>query len=135
MTQGSTPRLRPLIRGVQGRCPHCGGRGIFRGIANLEDACPSCGFSFVREDGYWVGAMTVNTAIILVVFGAWFVGGMVVTWPAVPWTGLLVGGIVVNSIIPFLLYGWSKAIWVGLDLTFNPARAHEFRPADPDATS
>lgn len=119
--------LRPITRGLRGACPHCGGRGIFASVTELKDACPTCGFSFVREEGYWVGAMTVIMAIVLVSFGAWFVGGMLVTWPDVPWTVLLIGGIVLNGVVPFALYGWSKSIWIGLDLTFNPARAEEFR--------
>lgn len=117
-----------LGRGFRGACPHCGGRGIFAGFTELKPACPSCGFSFVREEGYWVGAMTVIMAIVLIVFGVWFVGGMLITWPDVPWTGLLIGGILLNGIVPFVLYGWSKTIWLGLDMAFNPARADEFRP-------
>ena len=124
-------KITVIRRGLLGRCPHCGERGIFAGIAELKDACPACGFSFVREEGYWVGAMTVIMALVLIIFGAWFVGGMLLTWPDVPWTGLLIGGLVLNGIVPFVLYGWSKAIWVGLDLAFSPARAEEFgaRPA------
>jgi hypothetical protein len=34
---------------------------------------------------------------------------------------------VINGLVPFVLYGWSKTIWVGLDLAFFPARAEEFR--------
>ena len=127
MASPSRPsRLSPLARGFRGACPTCGGRKVFRGIADLKDSCPSCGFSFVREEGYWLGAMMVIMALILVVFGSWFVGGMLLTWPDVPWTGLLIGGIVLNAAIPVLLYGWSKTIWLGLDMTFNPARAEEF---------
>jgi uncharacterized protein (DUF983 family) len=103
---------------------------VFKGIADLQDACPTCRFSFVREEGYWVGAMTVIMAIIILSFGAWFVGGMLITWPDVPWTALLIGGLIINGIVPIVLYGWSKTIWVGLDLAFNPARAEEF---DEDA--
>jgi uncharacterized protein (DUF983 family) len=121
-------RIAPLARGVTGRCPNCGGRGIFAGIAELQEACPSCRFSFVREEGYWLGAMIVIMALVLVSFGLWFVGGMLLTWPDVPWTGLMIGGLLINGIIPFVLYGWSKSIWVGLDMTFNPARAEEFLP-------
>jgi uncharacterized protein (DUF983 family) len=121
-------RLTTLFRGVRGRCPNCGGRGIFAGIAELQDACPTCRFSFVREEGYWLGAMIVIMALVLVSFGTWFVGGMLLTWPDVPWTGLMIGGLLINGVIPFVLYGWSKAIWVGLDLAFNPARAEEFTP-------
>lgn len=120
--------LQPILRGSAGACPHCGGRGIFAGIGDLEDACPTCGFSFVREEGYWVGAMTVIFAVVLVVFVVYFVGGMAITWPDVPWTGLMIGGVVLNGLVPILLYGWSKAVWVGLDLAFNPARAEEFGP-------
>jgi hypothetical protein len=81
----------------------------------------------VREEGYWVGAMVVIFAVVIVVFASWFIGGLLLTWPDVPWTALLVGGLVLNVLVPFLLYGWSKAVWVGLDLTFFPARGEEFR--------
>jgi uncharacterized protein (DUF983 family) len=124
----SPSRLTTLLWGVRGRCPNCGSRGIFAGIAELQDACPACRFSFVREEGYWLGAMIVIMALVLVSFGTWFVGGMLLTWPDVPWTGLMIGGLLINGVIPFVLYGWSKAIWVGLDLAFNPARAEEFLP-------
>lgn len=124
-------RLTSLSRGLAGRCPHCGSRGIFDGIADLVESCPGCGLSFVREDGYWVGAMTVIMAIILVTFGAFFVGGMLLTWPDVPWTGLLIGGVIINGVVPFVLYGWSKTVWMGLDFAFSPARAEEFgNPTD-----
>jgi len=97
-------------------------------VTELKPACPACGFSFVREEGYWVGAMTVLTALILAMFGAWLTVGIVVTWPDVPWTGLLIGGVVINGLLPLVMYGWSKSIWVGLHLSFDPARADEFRP-------
>lgn len=127
-TSPPSSRVAPLGRGLAGRCPNCGGRGIFAGIAELQESCPTCRFSFVREEGYWLGAMIVIMALVLVSFGTWFVGGMLLTWPDVPWTALLIGGLVINGVIPFVLYGWSKAIWVGLDVTFNPARAEEFLP-------
>ena len=130
---GAAPsRVTPLVRGLAGRCPSCGGRGVFASLNELREACPTCRYSFVREEGYWLGAMIVIMALVLVVFGTWFVGGMLLTWPDVPWTGLLIGGILLNGLVPLVLYGWSKTIWVGLDLAFNPARAEEFR--DPDAT-
>lgn len=130
MAARSGSRIAPLVRGFVGACPNCGGRGVFASINELAEHCPTCRFSFVREEGYWVGAMTVIMAVILLVFGAWFVGGMLLTWPDVPWTGLMIGGVVLNALVPVLLYGWSKAIWVGLDLTFTPARADEFLPGE-----
>lgn len=122
-------RVAPLLRGLGARCPNCGGGGIFRSLNDLHDACPTCRFSFVREEGYWVGAMIVIMAIVLIVFGTWTVGGMLLTWPDVPWTPLTIGGFVLNAVVPFVLYGWSKSIFLGLDLTFSPARAEEFLPS------
>ncbi len=124
-------RATPLYRGLRGACPHCGGRGIFAGVNDLTDHCPTCRFSFVREEGYWLGAMIVIMALVILIFGTWTVGGLLLTWPDVPWTMLTVVGIGLNIVVPFALYGWSKTIWVGLDITFNPARIEEFAP-DPD---
>jgi uncharacterized protein (DUF983 family) len=131
MAEHAPSRIVPLARGLAGRCPACGGRGVFDGLNELQEACPSCRFSFVREEGYWLGAMIVIMALVLGIFGTWFVGGMLLTWPDVPWTGLLVGGILLNALVPVLLYGWSKTIWVGIDLAFNPARAEEYRDPGP----
>jgi uncharacterized protein (DUF983 family) len=144
-------RVTPLVRGVRGACPHCGGRGIFKGIADLKDACPTCRFSFVREEGYWLGAMIVAIGVTEALFGVWFVGGMLVTWPDVPWTMLLVGGLVLNATIPVVTYPWSKTTWMGLHHAFVPpdaseeadaiaareaeAVAHEAPPADDASTT
>ena len=106
-----------------------------RGITELKHACPNCGFSFVREEGYRVGAMTVILALIIVFFATWFVGGMLLTCPDAPWNVLLIGGLILNGLVPFLLYGWSKTIWLGLDMAFNPARAEEFLPTEGGASA
>lgn len=80
---------------------------------------------YEREDGYWLGAMTVSIAAVMVAFFGWFVGGMLLFWPDVPWTVLLVGGLVVNGAIPILGYGWAKTTWVGIDLAMHPLEPHE----------
>ena len=126
-----TSRVTPLVRGFKGQCPNCGGRGIFAGLNDLAPHCPTCRFSFVREEGYWLGAMIVIMALVLIIFGTWTIGGLLLTWPDVPWTLLTGVGIALNILVPFTLYGWSKTIWMGLDLTFNPAQAEEFTPESP----
>ena len=125
-------RATPLYRGLRGACPHCGARGIFAGVNDLKPHCPTCRFSFVREEGYWLGAMIVIMALVIIIFGTWTVGGLLLTWPDVPWTLLTVVGIGLNIVVPFALYGWSKTIWVGLDMSFNPASIEEFAP-DPNS--
>jgi len=117
-------------RGLRGRCPNCGGGKLFTGMADLKPACPKCGLRFEREDGYWVGAMTVLMAVVLIVFGVFFIGGMLLFWPDVPWTALVWGGVGLNILVPFVLYGWSKTVWLGLDMAFSPPRDEEFPIAD-----
>ena len=118
-------RLTPVWRGALGACGWCGGRGLFASLNELHPRCPTCGLHFEREDGYWLGAMTVSIGAVMAAFGTWFVGGMLLFWPDVPWTVLLIGGLVINGAIPVLGYGWSKTTWVGIDLAIHPPEPHE----------
>ncbi|MDX1691854.1 MAG: DUF983 domain-containing protein [Acidimicrobiia bacterium] len=111
--------LRRLGRASLLRCPNCGGRGIRRGL-DLVDACPTCGHRFERHEGYWLGAVMINTGAVLAAFVVVFVGGMVVTWPDVPWTGILVVTVAVTILFPILFHPWSKTFWVAMELSANP---------------
>lgn len=91
----------------------------------MADVCAGCGHRFEREPGYWAGALTLNTAFIFGLFLLVFVGGMVLTWPDVPWTTLFIVLIVVNLIIPIVLYPQSKTLWVAVELGWNPAESQE----------
>ena len=131
--------VRALGRGMTRRCPRCGAGGLFASFFRLKERCPRCGYGFVREEGYWLGAMIVIMALTEFVFAVAFVGGMVVTWPDVPWTALLVVGVVLNVVVPIVGYPWSMTTWMGLDLTFHPldtaeeAEAVAARAVDPTA--
>lgn len=116
---------RALGRGLVKRCPACGGGGLFASFFTLRERCPSCGIAFEREEGYWVGAMTVAIGVTELLFGLWFVGGMLATWPDVPWTWLLVGGIALNLTFPILGYPWAKTTWMGLHYAFVPSEPSE----------
>jgi uncharacterized protein (DUF983 family) len=118
-------RIGTLSRGAVGRCPNCGSRHLFVSYFRLRERCPGCGLTFEREEGYWLGAMIVNIGVTEALFGIWFVGGMLLTWPDVPWTMLLIGGIVLNVTIPVVYYPLSKTTWMGLHLAFVPPDASE----------
>lgn len=98
---------------------------MFTGFFAMRERCPDCGHRYDREEGYWLGAMAINIAVTEALFGAFFVLGMVLTWPDVPWTGLLVGGLALNATFPVLFYPVSKTLWVGLDLAFHPPEPPE----------
>lgn len=84
--------------------------------------------------------MVVNLGLTETLFGIWLIGGVIVIWPDVPWTLLLVGGIVLNLVVPVTYYPLSKTTWMGLHLMFVPpepseeADANAARATQPDDT-
>jgi uncharacterized protein (DUF983 family) len=107
------------------QCLICGHRPIFKRWWTLVDSCPSCGYSFEREEGYWVGAMIMNTGATQLMFFAVFIGGMLLTWPDVPWTLLLVGNLVLIAAFPAVFYPWSKTLWLWMDFLIHPLKREE----------
>jgi len=72
-----------LLRGVTNCCPNCGNKTLFRpGSAfTLDDQCRSCGLKFEKDEGFFLGAMSLNYGITLVAFLApialtWYYGGL-----------------------------------------------------------
>lgn len=114
-----------LARGLRKRCPRCASGGVFRSFFDLHQRCPGCGHRFQREPGYWVGAMIIITVITFGLFLLVFVGGMVLTWPDVPWNLLAVVTILANLVVPAALYPVAKTLWVALELGWNPLEPEE----------
>lgn len=123
--------MSKLARGLRGACANCGGRGIFSGLG-LEDECPTCGHRFEREQGYWLGAIAVNTGVTFAIFGATFLVVALATWPDVPWTGMWVGLVAFMAAFPIVFHRISKTIWVGLDLAFRPVEENQPNSAARD---
>jgi uncharacterized protein (DUF983 family) len=107
-----------LARGALKRCPRCSQPNLFRRWTELIDACPCCGLVFEQEEGYWVGALTVNTVVTLVLFGTVMLAAVFATWPETPTLLLTVIGVLAATIFPLLFYPFSKTLWVALDLAF-----------------
>jgi uncharacterized protein (DUF983 family) len=108
-----------LGRGLAKRCSRCGSGGLFRRWFTMVPRCPRCGLLFEREEGQWVGAMIVNFTVTEIVFVVVLVGGLLLTWPDVPWIGLTVVGVATNVLAPIVFYPISKTIWVGIDLLMH----------------
>jgi hypothetical protein len=60
--------------------------------------------------------MAVNLGATETVFGLLLVGTAVATWPEVPWVGLTIAAVVVNTLFPVLFYPFSKTIFIAIDL-------------------
>lgn len=112
--------LQAIGRGLLRRCPRCGGKGIFRTWSQLHDRCPTCDHLFEREEGFFLGAYTINLgATQVVLFGTLGVGVML-TAPDIP--VLLLGSIAAaaSALTAVLFYPWSKSLWLAADILMHP---------------
>ena len=114
-----------LGRGLVKRCPACGEKHLFQRFFTLKETCPGCDLTFEREEGYWLGAMVVAMALVIIVFSAVFLVGVLFTWPDVPWTGLTWATIIANLVVPIVGYPWCKTVWMGIHHAFVPSNRHE----------
>lgn len=121
------PRARTILsRALRLRCPSCGGRPIVLSWFRLCASCPGCGLHLERDEpGYWVGSYTVNLFATEAAFVAYFAVAMVSTWPEVPWTPVLWGGVAVGVVTPVFLFPFTKTLYLAIDLCFRP-------PGPPD---
>ena len=115
-------------RALRRRCPRCGAKA-FSSYFGLREHCDRCGLRFEREEGYWVGALIVNTTVVFGSFLLVFVGGMAMTWPEVRW-GVL-GALTVGTmaILPIVFYPLSKTLWMALELSWHPLEDREIADA------
>jgi Na+(H+)/acetate symporter ActP len=95
----------------------------------MLEHCRSCGLRFEREPGYWVGAVIINTTVIFGTFLIVFGGMILLTWPDVPWTVVLVVTLAANVAIPVTFYPMSKTVWLALELSWHPLEPEEIEAA------
>ena len=112
-----------LLRGLTLRCPRCGQGGLFHRWTEMVDACPQCGLHFEQEEGYWTGALVINTMVALTLFAVLIGLIVAITWPDIPVYTTMAVGVVAGIVFPYLFYPISKTSWVALDLIwFHPER-------------
>ncbi len=124
--------MRNFITGLKRalflRCPYCGKGKLFRRGFTMYEKCPVCGWRFERESGYWTGAIAVNLVITELLITIVVVP--VATWLALtqqPITLLLVIGIPMPFILPFLFFRHAKSFWMNIDFRVHPIDPEERR--------
>jgi uncharacterized protein (DUF983 family) len=114
-------RLRLFLHALRLRCPECGGGSLFSGWFVMRPRCPACGLRTERgEQGYIVGAYMFNIVAAELLWAAVFLATLAATWPDPPWDLLLWGGGLLMLALPFLLYPFSKTVFLAFDLLFRP---------------
>ncbi len=59
-----------IARGLSNRCPNCGARSLFKEgtFFEVNPACTSCGLRIERDEGGFLGALSLNYGVTLVAF-------------------------------------------------------------------
>lgn len=107
--------LAAFLRGARRRCPRCGGRGLFSGWFTIRERCPRCRLRLQREEGGFLGAMTIN---YVVTAGIWVV--VLVVWlaldlPDVHVAALTIVSLAIAGLVPLLFFPFAKTIWTAVD--------------------
>ena len=98
---------------------------MLEGWARVREHCGACGFEFERESGFWIGAMIINTIAAFSPILVVFVGGWIVFWPDVPWTGILVVTVLLAVATPVLAFPVSRTLWSAIEMSY-----HQVEPAE-----
>jgi uncharacterized protein (DUF983 family) len=104
-----------LLRGFRKRCPRCGERDTFVSWFQIRTACPRCELRFAKEEGGFLGAMTLNYVVAIGIWLVVLVAGIVLTVPDVAVVPLLIASAVVLIGVPLWFYPRSKMIWAAVE--------------------
>jgi hypothetical protein len=120
--------IATVLRGVRGRCGRCGARGALGGYFRLRPRCPSCGYRFQREEGFFTGVYLVNFSATIGVL--WLLVMGYTLWRAAgdgggSVTGVLVAGVTIAVVLPIALYPRALTTWAALDLVLRPLEPDE----------
>jgi len=92
----------------------------------MYERCPVCGWSFEREEGYWTGAVAVNLVVTELLVTLLVVP--LAVWLAItqqPITLLVITGLPLAFILPFIFFRHSKSFWMSIDFMIHPVDPEE----------
>ena len=90
----------------------------------MRSECPRCHLRFAKEEGGFLGALTLNYIVAVLLWVLLLVVVLIATVPVVPVGPLLVMSVVVMVLGPLWFYPRSKMMWAAVE--FLVARS------DPD---
>lgn len=134
--KGSARRIFVMLgRALALRCPNCGARGLLRNWFRMNERCPVCGLRIEREGSdYMAGSLMFNIVLAEMIFVAAFVVYLLVAWPNPNWNMLEIAAPVGMAVAPFLLFPFSKLVWLAADLALRPAHAKELHDGGSEST-
>jgi uncharacterized protein (DUF983 family) len=118
--------INTLSRCLRLRCPVCGLSSIVQRPFKIRHHCPACDALFMREAGFFVGAILINIVTTEFVILAIYVLFLVILGFA--YQVVLPTLFVAAILFPVAFYHHSWSIWLGFDhlvetLPKNPAKS------------
>lgn len=112
---GEPGAITVLARGLTKRCPRCGEQDLFAGWLKIRDRCPRCTLRLEREEGGFLGAMTVNYSATTLAWVVFLAAWLLIDLPDVNVAALTVGSMAVVAVFPLLFFPFAKTIWAAID--------------------
>jgi uncharacterized protein (DUF983 family) len=121
---------RMIRRAILLHCPWCGSRRTFirRWFGKFE-RCRTCGIRWRREEGFELGAITINTILTFIVLTAAMTIGFITTSPDIPVLPMVLSLVGVAVLMPIIIYPFTFTIWLALDLAVHRPDAAELAAA------
>jgi uncharacterized protein (DUF983 family) len=107
--------LTAFLRGLMRRCPRCGSGGLFAGWFTIRDRCPRCRLRLQREEGGFLGAMTINYVVTAGIWLVTLVAWLIVDLPDVHVVALTIASLAIAALVPLLFFPFAKTIWAAID--------------------
>ncbi len=117
-------------RGLIRHCPLCGSGGLYESWFRMRERCPGCDYVFEREEGFFLGAYTINLGItegLLIVVGVIPCIVYLAANPGASAIPFLLAGLAVAVVAPVVFYPFSRTLWSAIDLIIRPVGAREPR--------
>ncbi len=105
------------------RCPRCKRGAIFKSglagaLGSMNERCPVCGLVFLRESGYFLGAMYVSYTLgVITILPVAIVLAVVLEWPL--WAVLTIALVQTVILMP-IFFRYSRVIWLHVDQAIDP---------------
>ena len=105
------------------RCPFCGRGKLFRGSFAMHDQCPSCGKSFHREPGFFLGSIYFNYGLTALIVAIGY--PVLLFYYEMDEQRLLIGAAVFTLLCPILFFRHARSLWLGFDQFADPREQYE----------
>lgn len=110
---GKRHPLTIFLRCLKLKCPVCGLAPIVEKPFKIKQQCPSCGALFKREDGFFVGAISVNVVTTELFILALYMLSM--PFIASRYELVLTLLFIAALLFPVAFYHHSWSLWLSLD--------------------